>query len=89
MGLLFLLVLGAILGWLSAIILHAESRIGLLHNIGAGIIGALGAGLLLSPLIGGGNLLSEHYSVAALMLALLGSLALIVTTNLVRGQQAR
>lgn len=89
MGLLFLIVLGAILGWLAAIVLHAETRSGLRRNIGAGIAGALAAGVLISPLAGGGSLLSESYSITALLLSLAGSLVVIACTNLFRSLQVR
>ena len=89
MGLIFMIVLGAILGWLAAIILDAESRPGLARNVGSGILGALGAGLLVSPLVGGGSLLAEHYSVTALLVALLGSLVLIACANVFGRLQLR
>jgi len=89
MGLMFMIVLGAILGWLTAIILDAESVSGLVLNIVAGIVGALTAGLLISPLVGGGSLLGEHYSVTALLVALLGSLAVIACANMLHRLQLR
>lgn len=89
MGLVFMIVMGAILGWLAAIVLYAESRTGLFRNIGAGVVGALAAGLLVSPLVGGGSLLSERYSVTALLVALLGSVVLIAGANLIRRRQTR
>ena len=84
MGLMFLLILGAILGWLAAIILNEESMNGLFGNVGAGIVGAILAGLIISPIVGGGSLLGESYSVGALLLSLIGSLGAIVAANLYR-----
>jgi uncharacterized membrane protein YeaQ/YmgE (transglycosylase-associated protein family) len=89
MGLLFLLVLGAILGWLAAIVLDAESLRGLARNIGSGIAGALLAGLLVSPLAGRGSLLAETYSVGALMLSLVGALLAITFVNLFQRGELR
>lgn len=85
MGLVFMIVMGAILGWLAAIVMRAESRRGLTRNIGSGIAGALGAGLGVSPLVGGGSLLAESYSVTALLLALAGSILVIACANMVAG----
>jgi len=82
MGLVFLIVLGAILGWLVAIILNAETREGLARNIGTGVVGALLSGLLVSPMAGRGSLLAETYSVGALMVSLVGSLLAIICVNL-------
>ena len=41
MGLLFMIVVGAILGWLAAIVLKIEAPRGILLNIAAGVAGAL------------------------------------------------
>lgn len=81
MGLAFLIVLGAILGWLSAIVLYAEDRADLLRNVLAGIGGSVVVGVVVSPMVGGGSVLGD-YSVTALILALVGTLAAIAGANL-------
>ena len=87
MGLVFLIVLGGILGWLAAIILDAEDKRDLTLNLIAGVAGSTVAGLVVSPMVGGGTLLSDTYSVSALMLALVGALAAIAGANLFRHVQ--
>jgi uncharacterized membrane protein YeaQ/YmgE (transglycosylase-associated protein family) len=83
MGLLFMIVVGAVLGWLAAIILEIEVARGILFNIAAGIIGALVAGLLVGPLLlGTASLLAGYYRVGSLLLSLAGSVALIGALNL-------
>jgi len=89
MGLMFMIVLGAILGWLAAIIFDAESVSGLARNMVSGVAGALIAGLLVSPLVGGGSLLKDNYSVSALLIALLGSVVVIACADMVRRLQSR
>lgn len=84
MGVLYLVIVGAILGWLAAILLQAENREGLKRNLGAGLAGALITGLIVSPLVGSGSLLSGTYRVTALLLSVLGSVALIAAVNLLR-----
>jgi uncharacterized membrane protein YeaQ/YmgE (transglycosylase-associated protein family) len=82
MGLLFMIVVGAIIGWLAAIVLRIELPRSILLNIAAGVAGALLMGLVISPmLIGGPSLLGGYYQVGALLLSLLGALALIAALN--------
>ena len=52
MGLVFLIVIGGMLGWLAAIIVRAESDTARLRNILVGIAGALATGLAVIPLKG-------------------------------------
>ena len=89
MGFIFLIVLGAIFGWMAAIILGSENRKGLQRNISAGIGGACIAGLLVSPLVGGGSLTGESYSITALKISLAGALLAIACANVLRGVQLR
>lgn len=89
MGLMFLFVLGAIVGWVAAIVLKAENEEGLLRNSVAGIAGALLAGLLVSPLSGSGSLLAGTYEVTALLLSLVGAVVAIVGANLFKRWQVR
>jgi uncharacterized membrane protein YeaQ/YmgE (transglycosylase-associated protein family) len=83
-GLLFLVVIGGMLGWLAAIIARAETGASRLRNILIGIAGALVTGLVINPLIGGGDLLDGQYSVAALLTALTGSVVVLLVVHLLR-----
>jgi len=83
-GLVFLIVIGGMLGWLAAIITRADSGAARLRNILIGIAGALVTGLVIGPLIGGSNLLEGQYSVDSLLLALTGSVAVLLLVNLWR-----
>jgi uncharacterized membrane protein YeaQ/YmgE (transglycosylase-associated protein family) len=85
-GLVFLIVIGGMLGWLAAIIARAETGTARMRNILIGIFGALAAGLAVNPLLGEGNLLDGQYSVNALLVALAGSVALLLALNLL-GEQ--
>jgi len=83
MGLLFMLIVGAILGWLGAIVLRIEAPRGILLNIAAGVAGALLMGLFIgSLLLGSASLLGGFYEVGSLILSLVGSIALIAALNM-------
>jgi uncharacterized membrane protein YeaQ/YmgE (transglycosylase-associated protein family) len=90
MGLLFMIVVGAILGWLAAIVLKIEAPRGILLNISAGVVGALLMGLFIGPLLlGSASLLAGYYRVGSLLLSLAGSIALIAALNLLWPRQLR
>jgi uncharacterized membrane protein YeaQ/YmgE (transglycosylase-associated protein family) len=88
-GLVFLIVIGGMLGWLAAIITRAESGPARLQNILIGIAGALVAGLVINPLLGGGDLLDGQYSISALVIALAGSVTVLLAVNLLRDRELR
>ena len=83
MGLVFLVVLGAILGWLAAIVMHAEHARGMLLNVAAGVGGALLTGLVLGPVLDGRN------GIPGLLTALAGSVILLFAVNLWRQREVR
>ncbi len=87
MGLIFLIVAGGALGWLSAIIVNAQDAREIQINLASGISGSLLAGLVISPLAGGGNLMSGPYSVEALGIAMLGTVAVLTGINLWRQRE--
>ena len=84
MGLVFLIIIGGMLGWLAAIIARADSGAARLRNILIGIAGALVTGLVISPLVGGSSLLEGQYSVASLLITLIGSIVVLLLVNLWR-----
>ena len=90
MGLLFMIVVGAILGWLAAIVLKIEAPRGILLNIAAGVAGALLTGLLIGPLLlGSASLLGAYYRVGSLLLSLAGALVVIAAFNVFWREQLR
>ena len=84
MGLIILLVIGGLIGWLASIVMRTDGQQGILLNVVVGIIGALLAGLLLNPLIGGGNIMNGDYSGSALLVSFLGAVILLAVVNLFR-----
>jgi len=87
MGLLFMFVVGAALGWLAAIVARIESPRGVVLDIAAGIGGALLTGLVIGPFLGGPSLLGGQYQVEALLLSLAGSLAVVALFSFVYRRQ--
>ncbi len=79
MGLLILIVVGALLGWLATIILRIEDGRSILSNALAGVAGSLIVGL-----IAGNGAIVGSVSGIALLWAVLGSVIAIGLFNLVR-----
>lgn len=84
MGLLILIIIGGILGWLASIVMRTDGQQGLLLNIVVGIVGAFLAGLVLNPLIGGGNIMNGDYSISSLLVSFLGAVVLLAIVNFFR-----
>lgn len=82
MGFLFMIVVGAILGWLTSIVLRIDAPRGILLNVAAGVAGALLMGLFIAPLFGSASLLGDNYSVWTLLLSLAGAVIAVVALNL-------
>ena len=82
MNLIILLAVGGILGWVASMLVGGGG--GILMNIVVGIVGALVAGFLLNPLIGGGNIMTGDLSMSAILVSLLGSIVLLLVLNLIR-----
>jgi len=81
MGLIIFLVIGAVLGWLAAIVRRIEDGRGVMMNIGAGAVGAVAGGLIANQ----GSILSG-VSAISLPVAIVGALVLIGILGLVRGR---
>ena len=89
MGIIILIIVGGILGWLASIIMRTDAQQGILLNVIVGIIGALLAGFLIVPLIGGGSITAGDFSVSSLLVSFLGAIVLLAIVNLVRRGSVR
>ncbi len=78
------IIVGGILGWVASMIMRTDSQQGPFLNIIVGIIGALLAGWIISPLLGIGTINDGNFSVAALAVSLLGAVLLLGIVNVVR-----
>jgi uncharacterized membrane protein YeaQ/YmgE (transglycosylase-associated protein family) len=78
------IVVGGILGWLASLIMNTDRQQGTLLNIIVGIVGAFLGGLLISPLLGVGNINQGDFSIGSLLVSLLGAVILLAIVNLIR-----
>ena len=84
MNLIVWLIVGGVIGWIASLIMRTDAQQGLFLNIVVGIIGAVVAGFLLSPLFGIGTINQNNFSLPALLLSLLGAIILLAIVNLLR-----
>ena len=77
------LIAGGIIGWVASSLMH--TREGLLMNIVVGIVGAFIAGLVLTPMLGIGTINQNNFSLPALIVSLLGAIALLAVVSVLRG----
>ncbi|MBA3053677.1 MAG: GlsB/YeaQ/YmgE family stress response membrane protein [Sphingomonadales bacterium] len=89
MGLIILVIVGGILGWLASIVMRTDAQQGIFLNVIVGIVGALLAGFIVNPLIGGGNIMAGDFSVSSLLVSFIGAVVLLAIVNLVRRGSVR
>ena len=83
------IIVGGILGWLASIVMRTDAQQGTLLNIIVGIVGALLAGWVLSPLFGISTINQGNFSLPALLVSLLGAVILLAIVNLFRRGRVR
>ena len=83
MGIIVWLVVGGVVGWLASIIMRTDGQQGLLLNVVVGIVGALLAGFVVSPLLGIGTI-NQGITIATFLVSLLGAVILLAIVNLFR-----
>jgi uncharacterized membrane protein YeaQ/YmgE (transglycosylase-associated protein family) len=88
MGILVWLIVGGVCGWLASIIMRTDAQQGMLLNIVVGIVGALLAGFIISPMVGVGTI-NEGISLATFLVSLLGAVILLAIVNLFRRGSVR
>ena len=71
MGILVWLIVGGVVGWLASIIMRTDAQQGILLNVIVGIVGALLAGFIVSPMVGVGTI-NEGVTLATFLVSLLG-----------------
>jgi uncharacterized membrane protein YeaQ/YmgE (transglycosylase-associated protein family) len=89
MGIIILLIVGGIVGWLASIIMRTDGQQGIFLNVVVGIVGALIAGFVVTPLIGGVPITSGVISIQSVLISLVGAVILLAIINLVRRGSVR
>jgi len=84
MNFILWLIIGGILGWIASLIMYTDAQQGLFRNIVVGIIGAMVAGFLLTPLLGIDTINQNNLSLPGLFVSLLGSIILLAIVNFFR-----
>lgn len=84
MGLIILLIVGGLIGWVAGMIMRTDGQQGLFLNVVVGIIGALLAGFVVTPLVGGAPITSGEISITSILVSLLGAIVLLALINLFR-----
>ena len=89
MNIIIMLIVGGIIGWLASIVMRTDGQQGIILNVVVGIVGAVLAGFLLTPLLGGAPITSGALDIRSLVVSFLGALALLAIVNLVRRGSVR
>jgi uncharacterized membrane protein YeaQ/YmgE (transglycosylase-associated protein family) len=84
MNIIIWLVVGGLIGWLASIVMRTDGQQGILLNVVVGVAGAILGGWLLSPLVGASTINQSNFSVAGLLVSLVGAVVLLAVVNLVR-----
>ncbi len=89
MNLILWLIVGGFIGWIASIIMRTDANQGIFLNIIVGVVGAMLAGFFLTPLFGESTINQGNFSLAGLLISLLGAVILLAIVNLIRRGRAR
>ena len=89
MAVILLIVTGAALGWLASILLRIDDPYGISSNLAVGVIGAVVGGMVICPMIGGGNPLSGIYGPVTLLLSFLTAAGALAVFHVANGKVLR
>lgn len=89
MNIIILLIVGGIIGWLASIVMRTDGQQGIFLNVVVGIVGALLAGFIITPLIGGRPITEGSFDVMSLIASFLGAVVLLAIVNLFRRGSVR
>ena len=84
MGIIILLIVGGLIGWVASMIMRTDAQQGVVLNVVVGIVGALLAAFIVTPLIGGAPITSGEISIQSILVSLLGAVVLLALINLFR-----
>lgn len=84
MGIIILFIVGGLIGWVASMIMRTDGQQGIILNVVVGVVGALLAGFIVTPLIGGAPITSGVISIQSVLVSLVGAIVLLAIINLVR-----
>jgi uncharacterized membrane protein YeaQ/YmgE (transglycosylase-associated protein family) len=89
MNLIILLVVGGLIGWVASMIMRTDAQQGVVLNVVVGIVGALLAGFLITPLIGGASIMDGALNIQSILISLVGAVILLAIVNMFRRGSVR
>lgn len=89
MNIILIIIVGGILGWLASMVMKTDGQQGIFLNIIVGLVGAVLAGLFLTPLLGGAPVTDGAFDIRSLIVSFIGALVLLAVVNLVRRGSVR
>jgi uncharacterized membrane protein YeaQ/YmgE (transglycosylase-associated protein family) len=89
MNILIILVVGGVLGWLASLIMRTDAEQGIILNVVVGVVGAILAGFIITPLIGGAPITTGAMDARSLIASFIGAIVLLAIVNLVRRGRVR
>ncbi|MGK2951824.1 MAG: GlsB/YeaQ/YmgE family stress response membrane protein [Thiobacillus sp.] len=89
MNFIIWLVVGGVIGWLASMLMKTNDQQGMVLNVIVGIVGALLAGWLISPLVGVGTINQSDFSLPGLVVSFVGAAILLAIVNFFRRGSAR
>jgi uncharacterized membrane protein YeaQ/YmgE (transglycosylase-associated protein family) len=89
MNFILIIIVGGILGWLASLVMRTDASQGILLNIVVGVVGALLAGFLVTPLVGAPPITSGSFNIVSLIVSFIGALILLAIVNLFRRGSVR
>jgi uncharacterized membrane protein YeaQ/YmgE (transglycosylase-associated protein family) len=84
MNIIVWLVVGGLIGWLASIFMKTDGQQGIVLNVVVGIVGAMLAGWLITPLVGVGTINQSNFSLPALIVSFAGAVMLLALMGVLR-----
>jgi uncharacterized membrane protein YeaQ/YmgE (transglycosylase-associated protein family) len=78
------LAVGGVIGWIASIVMNTNTQQGIVLNVVVGVVGALVAGWMISPLVGQGTINQGNFSLPSLLVSFVGAVILLAVVNLFR-----
>ncbi len=89
MNIIIMLIVGGIIGWLASIVMRTDGQQGIVLNVVVGLVGAVLAGFLITPLIGGAPITAGAFDLRSLIASFIGAVVLLAIVNLFRRGSVR
>ncbi len=89
MNIIIMLIVGGIIGWLASMLMRTDGQQGIVLNVVVGLVGAVLAGFLITPLMGGAPITSGAFDIRSLIASFIGAVVLLAIVNLVRRGSVR